>query len=212
MTATGTAWAASCRVLAGHEAASAHESWSNSGKEAPCMEQRRVRPRLTDSLGFERTLADGHEAVALPGGRDWLLLGLGRTPEGGARLPPGGVRYVEARIFRRAGPDWRAAISSAWRRVRASIPLPGQHLAYCQPELFPTSGAVRAACCCRARPGRRAPVLCRHGQPAYRPWRAFAGGAGRGAVTGRASGPWMRAAPALFFVNFRARPLRRVQA
>ncbi len=114
------------------------------------MEQRRVRPRLTDSLGFERTLADGHEAVALPGGRDWLLLGLGPDPRGlAARLPAeAAVRFVESPdFFDRAGPDWRAAIPSAWRRVTAFDPLaPVNILAYRQAlELFPDFWApVRA--------------------------------------------------------------------
>jgi hypothetical protein len=117
---------------------------------------------LVDSLGFERTLADGHEPIALPGGRRWLLLGLGPDPAVlAARLPAGAeVRYVECPEFiERAGPDWLAAIPAGWRRVTDFDPLePVNILAYRQAlDLFPVFWAAIRARLLLPRPLNAAP-------------------------------------------------------
>ena len=86
------------------------------------MRQRPSRLRLADALGVTRAVAPGHEAVALPGGSRWLLLGLGPDPAAlAAQLPPDAdVRYLECpAFFQAAGEDWRAAIPQRWRRIDA---------------------------------------------------------------------------------------------
>jgi hypothetical protein len=86
------------------------------------MRQRPTRLRLTDALGVTRAVAPGHEAVALPGGSRWLLLGLGPDPAAlAAQLPPDAdVRYLECPAFSQAAGDaWRAGIPPGWRRIDA---------------------------------------------------------------------------------------------
>ena len=114
------------------------------------MRQRPLRLRLADALGVTRSVAPGHEAVALGGGQDWLVLGLGPDPAGLAAALPAEARvaYLECPAFvAGAGEAWRAAVPASWRRVEALGPvLPGNILMHRQAlQLFPDFWApVRA--------------------------------------------------------------------
>ena len=116
--------------------------------------------RLTDELGFAKSLFPGHETVRSSANREWLVLGLGPDPAGlAASLPPDAqVLYLECpSFFDQAGAAWRAAIASDWRRVEFFDPLRDRNVIFygAGMQLFPGFwGPVTAALALPCPPGR----------------------------------------------------------
>jgi hypothetical protein len=107
--------------------------------------------RLTDELGFSKSLFPGHETVRTCASREWLVLGLGPDPAALAEsLPPDAeVFYLECPSFYdQTDGDWRAAIPPGWRRVESFDPLKDRNIILYEAgmQLFPGFwGPVTAA-------------------------------------------------------------------